>query len=922
MVLDRAGGTGPGDTSQVPSPIRSAPYNRRTVRLTPGTQLGSYEIVDLLGAGGMGEVYRARDTRLGRDVAVKTLPDSVTQDPERLARFRREAQVLAALNHQHIAGIYGLEDVDRHRFLVLELVDGETLAMRIQRGPLTIEEAIPIAREIAEALESAHEKGIIHRDLKPANIALTSRDRVKVLDFGLAKAADGSGSAGSGSVLNLPTITSPAMLTQAGTILGTAAYMSPEQTRGRAADKRSDVWAFGCVLFEMLTGRRAFEGDEVSDTLAAILKSDPAWDALPPSLAPSIRTLLKGCLEKNHHERISDMSTARFVLKQAASDGLDVATHRSRFSMKHAWGVVAIAAASVALGAAAAVAFWPRATTPDLQVVRFGVPMTNGRELTMQRRAIAVSPDGSRLAYSANNQIFVRPLAEGETRAVAGADPGLAPAFSPDGQSVVYWADGALKRISISGGVPVTIYSTRVPASLDWDRSGIVFEQRDKGILRLSPDGGTPETLVRLTEKDGSAQGAQLLPDGDTVVFSLGRYDALDSNVWQGSIFAQSLRTGERKRIIESGTFPRWLRTGQIVYMFEGTLMVVPFDAAHRQVTGGAAPAIEGVNRGGSAQYAVSDSGVLAYIPGPGGAGQQNVFLYDRKGIVTPLPLPRGFYSNPRVSPDGKWLAVQTYDGKEAAISRYELSGASAIRRLTYGGNNRLPVWSRDGTRVAFQSDREGDQGIFWQPVDSGTPERITRAEPGTFHTPESWSPIDDVLLYSVTKDLETTLWTFSLRDRKASPLDDVVSAGIPTDAVFSPDGHWIAYQVGEQQRLGDAILYVRPFPPTRTKYEIVHGGRPMWSPDGRELFFVPAPTQFMAVSVQTRPTFAFTNPIKVPRRFGLASPGSPRPYDVLPDHRFVTVGDASQTAEQESPHIEVVVNWFEELKRKQQAAK
>jgi serine/threonine protein kinase len=294
--------------------------------LNPGTQLGSYEIVGLIGAGGMGEVYRARDTRLGRDVALKTLPDSVTQDPERLARFRREAQLLAALNHQHIASIYGVEESDRHRFLVLELVDGETLASRIQRGALAINEAIAIAREIAEALQSAHERGIVHRDLKPANIALTSGDRVKVLDFGLAKAVDPSGAADSISALNSPTITSPAMLTQVGMILGTAAYMSPEQTRGKAADKRSDVWAFGCVLFEMLAGRRAFEGDDVSDTLAAVLRSDPLWDALPPSLPVPIRTLLKGCLQKNHRERIGDMSTALYVLKHEPLRAVELPT--------------------------------------------------------------------------------------------------------------------------------------------------------------------------------------------------------------------------------------------------------------------------------------------------------------------------------------------------------------------------------------------------------------------------------------------------------------------------------------------------------------------------------------------------------------------------------------------------------------------
>jgi serine/threonine-protein kinase len=888
--------------------------------LIPGTQLGSYEIVDLLGVGGMGEVYRARDTRLGRDVAVKTLPDSVTQDPERLARFRREAQVLAALNHQHIASIYGLEEADRHRFLVLELVDGETLASRIQRGPLPIGEAITIAREIAEALESAHERGIVHRDLKPANIALTARDRVKVLDFGLAKAADAPGR-DSLSALNSPTITSPAMLTQVGMVLGTAAYMSPEQTRGRAADKRSDVWAFGCVLFEMLSGSRAFEGDDVSDTLAAVLKSDPPWDALPPSLPVPIRTLLKGCLEKNHRERISDMSTALFVLKQGTSQGVDALTHTSDVAVKRVWPLAAVAAASLTVAAAAAFVFWPRPSVPQLQVVRFGLPTTDG-QLTMVRRAVAVSPDGSHIAYSAAGRIFVRPVAESEARPVAGTEPGLIPTFSPDGQSIAFWADGALKRISLSGGTPVTICATRSPLSLDWNAGGIIFEQRDIGIVRVSPDGGTPEPIVRLPAKDGVVLGAQLLPDGDTVVFGLGGFDAADSSIWLGNVFIQSIRTGERRRIIEGGVFPRYLPTGHLVYMVEGTLMRVPFDATRRQVTGDSAPAVEGVNRAGSAHFAVSDTGVLVYIPGPARGGQDDVLLYDRKSAVTPLPLPRGSYSNPRVSPDGKQLAVQTSDGNQSVISIYDLSGASAIRRLTFGGNNRVPVWSRDGKRVAFQSDREGDRGIFWQPADGGAPERLTRADPGTIHTPESWSPAEDVLLYSVTKAAETTLWTLSLKERRTSRFSDVASAILPTDAVFSPDGRWIAYQFGETRRFGEPTLYVEPFPPTGTKHEIVRGGRPMWSPDGHELFFVTSPTQFMAVSVRTRPVFTVTNPLPVPRRFGPAPPGNPRPYDILPDHRFVAVGVARQTGDQESPHIEVVVNWFEELKRKQSGAK
>jgi Tol biopolymer transport system component len=887
--------------------------------LGAGLRLGCYEVVGLIGAGGMGEVYRAKDTRLGRDVALKALPESVTQDPERLARFRREAQVLAALNHPHIAGIYGVEETDGHRFLVLEFVDGETLASRIQRGALPVGEALAIAREIAEALETAHEKGIVHRDLKPANIALTSRDRVKVLDFGLAKAAEFPAGAGTSAPLNSPTITSPAM-TQLGMILGTAAYMSPEQARGRAADKRSDVWAFGCVLFEMLTGRRAFDGEDISDTLAAVLRSDPQWEALPPSLPVPIRTLLKGCLERNHRERIGDMSTVLFVLKQEPSAPQMVDTQAPASAWRRAWPLAVLLAAGAALGGAAGIVLWPRPSTPELRVARFEVPMTGGRVLTLTRRAVAVSRDGSHIAYTADGRIYIRAIAEAEGRPLTGADPGILPAFSPDGQSIAFWANGELKRISISGGVPVKVCATRVaPFDIVWHASGILFERRempDVAIVRVSPDGGTPEPIVRLTDKDKDVllQRLQLLPDGDTVLFSLTRSDAWST----GDVLVQSIRTGERRTIIEGGVDASYLPTGHLVYLVGGTLMMRPFDVHRKEPTGGQVPVIEGVRRSGGASFAVSDTGVLVYVPGPAQLGQDNVIVYDRQDKVTALPLPRGAYQHPRVSPDGKWLAIESDDGKETAISLYELWSANSTVRLTYGGNNRAPVWSADGKRVAFQSDRGGDRAIWWQPVDGGPAERLTRPEPGTIHTPESWAPRSDVLLFSATKDAETTLWTFSTSARKAARFGDVTSIGVPTNGVFSPDGRWVAYQSGDPNT-AEGWTYVQPFPPTGTRHQIARGGRPMWSHAGRELelFFVPAPGQFMAVTVRTQPTFGFTKPVAVPRRFAVAFPANPRPYDVLPDGRFVTVGAASGPEQQASLQIQVVLNWFEELKRK-----
>ena len=887
--------------------------------LTSGTRLGPYEIVAPLGAGGMGEVYRAKDTNLGREVALKTLPASITHDAERLARFRREAQLLAALNHPHIGSIYGVEEMDGHRFLVLELVEGQTLAARIQNGPLPLEEALVIAREIAEALQSAHDKGIIHRDLKPANIALTEHDRVKVLDFGLAKATDASTS-GSVEALNSPTITSPAMLTGMGVILGTAAYMSPEQARGREADKRSDVWAFGCVLYEMLAGRRPYEGDDVSDTLAAVLRSEPAWDALPPSVPPSIRSLIHGCLEKNPRERISDISTALFVLKHPLSSPVPAAAQAppgrsSRF-------IAALAVGAIVTVGVAAVVLWPRQGAPAAPVMRFAVGLP-GSQFTLARRALALSPDGTRIVYAADGRLYLRSISDIEPRAIPGGNPGIHPSFSPDSQSVVFWTDAALKRISATGGPAVTICETTPsPFGIHWSDAGIIFVQPGTGIMRVSPNGGTPDMLVRVAAADGLAHSPQLLPDGDTLLFTLGAGGVPTSNFWdKAEIIVQSLKSGTRKTLIKGASDGRYVPSGHLVYMVEGTMMAVGFDLKKLEVTSGPVPIVEGIRRsapaaGNASQFEVSATGVLIYVPGPARSGQEDVFLYDRKGQATPLKLPTGSYSFPRVSPDGKRIAVETTDGKQAVISIYDLSGASSLRRLTFGGNNRLPIWSADGTRIAFQSDREGDHAIFWQPVDGGTAERLTRAEPGTSHVPESWAPRSDVLLYSSTKASESTLWSFSVRDRKAARFSDVTSRAFPTDAAFSPDGRWVAYQSGDVGT-GEAMTYVQPFPATGAKYEISRGGRPMWSRDGKELFFVPAPSQFMSVSIHTDPEFGFGSPVPVPRRFGLAPPANPRPYDILPDGRIVSVDAANLAGDQASAQIQVVLNWFEELKAK-----
>ncbi len=704
--------------------------------------------------------------------------------------------------------------------------------------------------------------------------------------------------------------------------------MSPEQAKGRVADRRSDVWAFGCVLFEMLTGRRAFEGDEVSETVAAVLKGEPAWNALPDSVPPSIRTLLEGCLEKDYRQRVSDISTASFVLKRALDPRTSVAsapvTSRRRFLS---------AALLVLAGAAAAAAAFsilrPKTQAVPARVARFGIAITGDSQLTMSRRAIAFSPDGTRVVFSSGGKLYSRLLSDLEARPISGGDPGISPEFSPDGTAIVFWAEGQLKRVPVAGGAPVTICSTApAPYGLQWTDSGIIFAQPAIGILRVSPNSGTPEVIVKITAAEGLAQGARLMPDGTSVIYALASATPTSLSFWdKATIVQQTIGSAERTTLVENGSEPRYLESGLLLYMLEGTMMAVRFDPAARKVTTGAVPILEGIRRsaastGYAGQFDLSRTGSLVYVPGPSHSGQDDVYIYDRAGTsVRELNLPRGSYAYPRVSPDGARIAIESRSAQEAMVSIYELSGTTSLRRLTFGGNNRMPVWSPDGKRIAFQSDREGDLAIFWQPVNGGTAERLTRPEKGVVHVPESWSPNGDDLLFSATRQNESTLWTLSIRDGKATQFPDVKSAAFPTHAVFSPDGLWVAYQQGDGT-MGEATTYVQPFPPNGTKYEIAHGGRPMWSRDGDEIFFVPAPSQFRSVSVRTEPVFSFTPPVPVLRRFGLAPPGTPRPYDILPDGRFVMVDVATAADEGPRGQVHVVLDWFSELTARIPAAR
>jgi len=893
------------------------------VALSPGTRLGAYEILSLIGSGGMGEVYRAKDTKLGRDVALKILPATFTNDPDRVARFRREAQVLASLNHPHIAQIHGLDEADSTQFLVLELVDGESLDKRIAAGPIPVDEALGIGRQIAEALEAAHERGIIHRDLKPANIAVSRDGNVKVLDFGLAKATEPATASGL-DVTNSPTITTPAMMTGVGVILGTAAYMSPEQAKGRPADKRSDVWAFGCVLYEMLTGSRPFQADDVSDTLATILMSEPDWSACPARVPPATRALLEGCLKKDRMQRVGDISAALFVLRQPHVEPSPITGLGAPAApWRRAASIVVAVVAAVAL--TLLIARYARPPFPVPRVMHFVATLPQGQRFTNGgRQLVAISPDGRQMVYVANQRLYLRSMSDPEARVIAGTDTGtpvLSPTFSPDGRSIAFWSgeDQTLKRIAVTGGAVTTICHVESPPfGTSWGADGVVFGERGTGIMRVSSDGGKPELLARV-KSDEQAHGPQTLFDGQTLLFTLATGTAPDR--WdKAQVVVQQLKSGERRTVLQGGSDARYLPSGHLVYAVGGVLFAVPFNRQRLEVSGAAIPIIEGIRRSdggatGSAHVSVSNEGSVIYIPGPSyGAVGLDLALIDHNGGIEPLKLPPAAYEVPRISPDGKRIAVGTDDGREANVWIYELSGGSAIRRLTVRGRNRMPIWSADGDRVAFQSDREGDSSIFWQRADgTGTAERLTKADEGTSHIPESWFPNGKILLFSVLKAPTVTLWTFSLPDRSAQPFGDLQSE-TPLGAMASPDGRWVAYSVTTS---GTSSVFAQPFPSTGAKYFIASGYHPVWSTDGKQLVFSQG-GQASVVSVRTQPSFTFASANPMARGFRERGPTVEREYDTTPDaKRLIGVVPAGQVASAlpATSEIHIVLNWFEELK-------
>lgn len=881
-----------------------------------GRQLGSYKIISLLGSGGMGEVYQARDTKLERNVAIKVLPAAFVNDADRLSRFQREARTLASLNHPNIATIHGLEQSDGVHYLVMELVAGHSLAERIGGGELKIRESLSIAAQIAEALEAAHERGVIHRDLKPANVKVTPEGRVKVLDFGLAKAYGGDGAQ---DLSNAATLTT--MGTEEGRILGTPAYMSPEQARGKIVDKRTDIWAFGCVLYEMLAGKRTFRGETLSDTIAAILEREPDWQMLPSATPAKIREMLRRCLQKDSPRRLRDIGDARIEIEDALGAPAVVEpadrtkSIRQRWREALTWGV-----AFSLLAALAVVVIWNRKSsspTNSIPVSRIAITLPPNQPLAGLEigSVLALSPDGTRLVYSARQggvqQLYLRSLGGLEARPIPGTEGAVQPFFSPDGQWLGFFADGKLKKIPASGGEALSLGDATDPRGGSWGAQGtIIFAPtRYSAVQKISDAGGAPQPVTRLVNGESSHRWPELLPSGKALLFAAFSAGANWNNA---DVYVQLVGTGERRDLGLKGTHPRYAPPGHLVYAQGGTLMAVPFDPQRLTVTGGPVPVQEGVLQStlsGAAQYSFSSTGSLVYIPASVEAIQRKLVWVNRSGVEEPLGAPARAYRGPRLSPDGRDVAVAV-EGQETAVWLYALS-RNTLTRLTFqGSTNYNPVWTRDGKRIAFTAV---GQGLFWQPADgSGAREQLN--DLGGF--PNSWSPdgqllaLDDVRSSSPGRDI---LVLHVDNHKEEHFLETPFNEGAPQ---FSPDGRWIAYLSNESGRYE---IYMQPYPGPGAKLQISTDGgtEPLWNPNGRELFYRSG-NKMMAVEISTQPRFSAGKPkVLFTGQYQTSPSPVPNPnYDVSSDgQRFLMLKPGEQA--QSPTQINVVLNWFEELKQK-----
>jgi Tol biopolymer transport system component len=892
-----------------------------------GKTLGNFECTASLGKGGMGEVYRAKDLKLGRDVAIKVLPEEFAKDSDRVARFQREAKLLASLNHPNIADIHGLEESGGTHFLVLELIEGDTLADRIKRDPIPVEEALKLALQIAEALEVAHERGVIHRDLKPANIKVTADDKVKVLDFGLAKAF--AGEQEEMNLSNSPTLSVTA--TQQGVILGTAAYMSPEQARGKPVDKRTDIWAFGCALYEMLTGQAAFQGEDVTEILAAVVKGGTNLDLLPANLHPRVRDIIARCLQKDLRKRYQHIGDVRYEIGQALADpgGVLVQPVTAAESRKKMRTIFPWISAAIVLGAIiAGIAVWKLKPSPPpepRQVIRFEYfPAEDQQVINTAWPVLAVSPNGRQFVYCTSKGLCLRSLDDWDTRLISSAaEISLNPFFSPDGQWVGYFsmADRKLKKVAITGGAPVVLCDVGNVLSTSWDSDNtIVYSQEAKGIMRVSAAGGTPETLI-----GGEKQGLyhpQFLPGRKSVLFTLATNEGY-------KIAVQSLESRERK-VLFKGDDAWYLPTGHIVYARENNLFAVPFNLDTLQATGASVPMVEGVHRYGPLfvpQYAISISGTLVYVPTALAAAPQRRTLVwvDRSGKEEPLAAVQpDAYGAFRISPDGTRVALTVNTGSKSDIYIWDLVRETKTR-LTFDEGSEYPLWTLDGKRIAFSSSRGGMvlDDVYWRAADGTGEEEKLGTVPNRSLYPWSWSSDGKTLvLMDQTSRGEagrvfasSHIGALSIEgDRKWGPL--LQEKFYEAHPQISPNGRWMAYASSSESG-GQPEVYVRSFPEVdkgRWQISANGGNSPLWSRDGRELFYRSG-NSVIGIDVQTEPTFKAGKP-------KILFQGVYLGWDLSPDgKRFLMTKPLASTSAASTAvgprKINIVLNWFEELKER-----
>ena len=893
--------------------------------LPAGTLIGPYEIVAPLGAGGMGEVYLARDARLDRTVAIKILPDAFANDPERLARFEREAKTLASLNHPHIAQIYGVEQLDTTRALVMELVEGEDLSDRIARGPLPVPEALAIARQIADALEAAHDRGVIHRDLKPANIKVTDDGRVKVLDFGLAKAMDPAGTS-SASLMNSPTITSPP--TELGMIIGTAAYMSPEQAKGKAVDRRADVWSFGVVLFEMLTGRRLFEGDDVTEVLASVLKDSPSHDALPAATPHPVRRLLRRCLEKDRAKRLDSMAAARLEIDDAMGAREDAPAVSSPGGLAFGRAAAAIVLTAAAASLIGGAAVWRAMAPPPAPVLRFSLTPPAGMALRLEtnHHDLAIARDGSRIVYWSHdsagaNRIFVRPAGGFDTHVLDAGPDARGMFLSPDGAWIGFqWggpsAEGAqLMKMPSTGGTPVLI--TRLDGNLrnaSWGADGTILfatHRQATGLFRVSAAGGDAEAITTPDVAAGEIDHVwpSLLPGGTHALFSIRRQGSAD-------VALLDLQSRAWRVLVKGGTMPSYVPTGHLLYADDGMLYAAPFNLGRLELAGEAQRMVEGVvtKDSGAADYAVSDNGTLVYMPGGVAAPKQSLVWFDRSGKYERTAAEPRQYRNLSLSPDGRKAAVTIEEESATGLWVLDLDRLTLTRLTPPGVTVTNIVWSPDGRSIAFTGipTTGREPGGIHRVLASGTapPELLVPNTPAFRKNVTDWTSDGSRILFVDVVDGSAAIAEVNVSDKRVRVV--LNSSANETAGKLSPDGRWLAYTANDS---GRAEVYVRPYPDVtadRITVTAIGGRAPHWRRDGRELIVRDPSGDLHGVPVSyAGGTIAFGAPARILDTAGIGrnTIGAIEPLAARFLYAVPTETDAVAS------EYRVVLNWFEELK-------